>query len=416
MNVTFKDGRTLQLHNVKHYIDARYAGITEPDIYSRIIEPFVSTKLFTPETELDFKQAKKQLRKSFKNAIKQTGNAPYYKNLLKQLSQIKDVTFPNPMNGNMYQFDIPEDYELLDWDAPLDEQPDNVQKALRKVFAALNRRGFSREEIIINPEGGAIFGNEHPSPTGGDLYEGIVRAFEYMDKLGEDLFSLKKKGISRPDARASWLLNKYGIPGHRYWDADSRDTQSGTHNFVIWNMDRVTMTGISDDSDELARKTFLNNGKQQLDIPFSESENYNQIIGVDGARKLDIKNGNSFILDSLNIAKAMNKAGLPPLKTRIATGWELGYDGEWKYEIQDGNIDDFQLFAAFQNNSGKLPFSITLNHLYNNQELFRAYPQLRDLAVVFDDNLPDNIGGFFAYPAGGNDFSNSYIAINTSNK
>ena len=287
---------------------------------------------------------------------------------LNLLDSISSFNIEGRLRGNIYQFDIPENYELLDWDAPLDEQPDNVKKAIRKIFNSLKRRGFLKDDILNNPEGADIFGNARSYNTGEDFYWGIVRAFEYIDKFpSEDLYGLKRKGIKRSDARASWLLNKYGIPGHRFLDEGSRDNGYGTHNFVIWNMDRVTMTGISDDSDELARKTFYNGGQQQLrlfDDNGNPNETYHQIIGLKGAINLDHRNGNSWLSDNLHIAQKMTQAGKDALTIRAATGWENGYDGEWKYEIQDGNIYlPRNLRMALLRNSGKLPYSIKLKHL-----------------------------------------------------
>src|SRR5690606_12650573 len=34
--------------------------------------------------------------------------------------------------GNLYQVDIPEDHELLDWDKPLSEQPEGVREKLKR--------------------------------------------------------------------------------------------------------------------------------------------------------------------------------------------------------------------------------------------------------------------------------------------
>ncbi|MBQ6971571.1 MAG: hypothetical protein IJP86_04365 [Synergistaceae bacterium] len=235
-----------------------------PDVHRALFQ-FVD--FFGHNPHASYSEALAAVKDNYKALISKHKGRKDDKDLLDRLrrelhviNSITDISHTNPKRGNIYQFDIPEDYELLDWDAPLDEQPGNVRKAIRKIFAALKRKGFSRDELRIHsPHIGEL-------DTGEDFYWAIVRAFEHMDRIGEDLYGLKKKGFSRADARASWLLNRYGIPGHRYFDRGSRYSQSGTHNYVIWNMDRVTMTGISDDSDELTRKTFYNGGKQQLSL------------------------------------------------------------------------------------------------------------------------------------------------------
>lgn len=41
-------------------------------------------------------------------------------------------------------------------------------------------------------------------------------------------------------------------------------------------------------------------------------------------------------LDNLNIARQMEERGDSALDIRMATGWERGKDGKWRYEINDG--------------------------------------------------------------------------------
>lgn len=188
------------------------------------------------------------------------------------MKSITNLSHIKQKKGNIYQFDIPEDYELLDWDADIDNQPERVKKSIRKILNSLSRNGFSKDKLsYLSPHIGEL-------DTGESLYRAIEKAFHEADNQGRDLYGLKRKGFTRADARASWLLNRYGIPGHRYLDAGSRANAEGSYDFVIWNMDRVQMVGISEDSDELARKTFYNGGKQQLSIPFgNDTETFSQI-------------------------------------------------------------------------------------------------------------------------------------------
>ena len=40
--------------------------------------------------------------------------------------------------GNIYKFDVPEDYEILNWDAKLSEQPEQIMPVIRKALDMLN--------------------------------------------------------------------------------------------------------------------------------------------------------------------------------------------------------------------------------------------------------------------------------------
>ena len=268
-SITLKNGKSFSFHDRDNwrsdYPDvARALFMLHNALYDASLNDALATVKDNYKTLINqFKGKRKKEDKAFLKRLREDFHI---------INSITDIKHTPPKNGNLYQFDIPEDFELLDWDKPLDEQPEQVKKSIKKIFAALNRRGVSRDELRIrSPHMGEL-------DSGEDLYQAVVRAFEHMDRLGEDLYGLRKKGINRADARASWLFNRYGILGHRYLDGGSRDNGQGTYNFVIWNMDKITMTGIDPSSDELARKTFKNGGERQLRLfnDNDEAETYRQ--------------------------------------------------------------------------------------------------------------------------------------------
>uniref|UniRef100_UPI003413DEA7 LPD23 domain-containing protein n=1 Tax=uncultured Campylobacter sp. TaxID=218934 RepID=UPI003413DEA7 len=76
--------------------------------------------------------------------------------------------------------------------------------------------------------------------------------------------------------------------------------------------------------------------------------------------------------DKLSKAQAMAKEGKNELEIWRDTGWFRDKDGAWKFEIGDG---DAKLNPKFQS-GGKL------GDLLKHDELFKAYPELRDVKVV----------------------------------
>lgn len=186
---------------------------------------------------------------------------------IKAVQSISDAKLEGFKKGNIYILDIPEDYELLDWDANLDEQPEQVKTGIKKIFAYLARRGYSKKEIVND------FSERGIIETGEDLYWAITNVMKRH--LGYN--PNPADGITDPKARTSFLFNKFGIPGHRYWDAFSRENKSGTHNYVIWNAKRIKFTGITEDSDEDAKRIFRDGGRKQLELFNNDnSEQYNQ--------------------------------------------------------------------------------------------------------------------------------------------
>ena len=64
-------------------------------------------------------------------------------------------------------------------------------------------------------------------------------------------------------------------------------------------------------------------------------------------------------------------------KIKLATGWERGADGKWRYETPD---------FSFKENPVVVPFDgyvlTNLGALINDEELFKAYPELEDMTVT----------------------------------
>ena len=148
----------------------------------------------------------------------------------------------------------------------------------------------------------------------------------------------------------------------------------------------------------------------------------NQIIGMEGAENLRESGAD---IDYIAVAESMRAQGKTPQEIRLATGWELGADGKWRYEIPDfvfkddwdsavrdarsrldseyakrqENVSDDSEFMALEEQLAaekrNLIVSRNLSEIVDAPELFSAYPQLKDLTVEFGP-LPDRVGGYFS--------------------
>ncbi len=136
--------------------------------------------------------------------------------VLKKAENIKDVYYTPDKNsgrkGNIYSVSIPANEFLLNWDASIDEQPEHVKNAIRKIQQAadniLNR--IFRDELIDEEEKDDLSSDLWHSENGGELYTNIVYIFNNLD---ED--------TSRQATSALFL--KFGVPGLRYWDGLSEE-------------------------------------------------------------------------------------------------------------------------------------------------------------------------------------------------
>ena len=308
----------------------------------------------------------------------------YSREKLALLYNIKEIQIGDFFRGNVYEFDgIPENDELLDWDAPLDEQPPKIRDALSRLVRALGRFGYAKDEILGDS---AFTENKDSIATGETIYQNIANALGYWSNERNTRPNplLWGKIIDRADKAASMLLNKYGIPGLRYWDGQSRTRKTGTHNFVIWNTETLKMIGLSEDSDEDAKRYFQNGGSWQnrLFDDNGEPQVYNQVVGKEAARALDEKEGVTYRMDNLAIAEKMTAAGKDAKTIRLATGWEKGTDREWRWEIMDGEIN---LDAKPLEERGKYNTPLyELTSLLKNQDLYTAYPSLKNIRIAFE--------------------------------
>ena len=166
-------------------------------------------------------------------------------------------------------------------------------------------------------------------------------------------------------------------------------------------------------------------------------------IGKKGAANLDKAEEATTRLDNLNVAREMEAAGKDAKAIKLATGWERGADGKWRYEV----MDDFELdldanvaygkrnpevikrrnrwrellhkgnalafegellsadeTAEFESLSAEfkgtqLHNSRTLKDYIDAPELFEAYPEVADINMRFE-KLKNGIEG--SYNAGSN--------------
>ena len=153
--------------------------------------------------------------------------------------------------------------------------------------------------------------------------------------------------------------------------------------------------------------------------------------------------------NNLGVAQKMEAAKKEAKAIKLATGWERGADGKWRYEIPDGIYHpkgDAELKKAL----AKQPWREELNGLSDrildgeglskeeterfnelaekeaafkadylkkekphladwleNDELFKAYPELKRVGIVFTDNMPKERAGYY-------DSKSNTITVNTN--
>lgn len=151
------------------------------------------------------------------------------------------------------------------------------------------------------------------------------------------------------------------------------------------------------------------------------------------------RNANGANLDSLREAQEMQAAGADMESIRKATNWHEGMDGKWRWEIDDSKMEYHRAgdalfgrnhpeYAEQQRLEQKMLYgeltdteqarlraltetwgrersrlservergNARLEDVLDHEELFRAYPQLRHVRVVFDETPKGVLGSFSA--------------------
>lgn len=118
--------------------------------------------------------------------------------------------------------------------------------------------------------------------------------------------------------------------------------------------------------------------------------NIQELLGI-------VKNGNTLnqmagenaktaALDKLEQAKAMVEDDRTPEDIYKATGWFKGQDGKWRFEIPD-NLEAITLDKLLNDKRAKL------GEIYDNPQLFEAYPDLKDVPVRIEE-IEKGFNGF----------------------
>jgi hypothetical protein len=152
--------------------------------------------------------------------------------------------------GKMYKVGLaPKPDELLDYDAPLSQQPRPVQKQIENLvgdllagepetYNNLDTSGafdFPALAAIKGDSKSNWMGQKSPpdgfSPTGDDILRDLKKFFESQD--------FQNELYGRGDRLASELMTQYGIPGIKYRAAGSRATstadEAAERNYVIFD-------------------------------------------------------------------------------------------------------------------------------------------------------------------------------------
>ena len=100
----------------------------------------------------------------------------------------------------------------------------------------------------------------------------------------------------------------------------------------------------------------------------------------------------------LEEAQKRIKNGEDAENVRIDTGWFKGYDGKWRFEIDDSksHLIENPKLTLHGNNTDGFYRTGKLSDVYSNAELFKAYPELKNVTVIIQETETGVSGSAFS--------------------
>ena len=221
--------------------------------------------------------------------------------------------------------------------------------------------------------------------------------------VDEKASDAEKKYAPYPfDKDADWMDEKFG----RLFEVMQERVDEETGKHILYSRNKAAgheLTELTAEERELRDNLVERMRKGGLDVVTDSEEmqrvidtenerTRNMFVGEKGATEADKAEEVSTRLDNLSVARRMEKAKKDAKTIKMATGWERGSDGKWRYETGDAKIKDTieldgKTFKRYEEDmlwtSGKF------GDVVDAPELFKAYPELRDVRIETDAVLND---------------------------
>lgn len=208
---------------------------------------------------------------------------------------------------------------------------------------------------------------------------------EWMDRYNKLLDTIKK------DYKVFYFETKFMRP-YGLDEFEKAIVPNDTPSDVV---DALKKAGIDVSSYE--RGNAEDRQKVTMDAINSSDNIRFSLAGERGAAAADKAEERTFRMDNLSVARKMEEKKKDAKAIKMATGWERGADGKWRYEMPDAKIKDTMdvggghIVKRYEDdmlwNGGKL------SNVIDAPELFKAYPQLKDVRIDTDaimNDMPSN--------------------------
>ena len=337
-------------------------------------------------------------------------------------------------DASIYEVEVPENKELLDEDKPFAQQLKGIQK---RVLEALNGLDDEQKQVFWDNVLLHKLDRSKNTKAANAAYNESRRVYDAIDKLGsntklvfvlrgientlknagysvEQIEAMKNSEELRQEEMAEYAPAvedaKAALEAAEAEDARLHDD---TIKQAIENPAAIMDSSITGQRIYYGLSNALSNGNKEVSGDRLASEYLNK-HGIKGITYNNGPDGRCFVVfddkavsiierynqsagtmaitantQLLEQAKNMEATGAGREEIYKATGWHKGVDGMWRFEIPD-NLDKIDFSKLLDSGN------VTLGEIYDNPQLYKAYPFLADMLVLSAD-MPDNVRGSVSY-------------------
>lgn len=256
---------------------------------------------------------------------------------------------------------------------------DNIRDSLEEQFRMNRDRNREESVAAISQAIQEIEQGKNPTVT---IYRAVPKSLKEGSVRNGDWVTLSEayaKQHGRHALNGDYRIMKENVPAaNLYWDGNDINE---------WGYDDKRDYKYKDTRNNRKLNDLIVRDDKGAIIPLSKRFNTRkkdvrfQFVGQQGAAALDKAEEATTRLDNLGVAREMERQQKDAKAIKLATGWERGGDGKWRYEIMDGELKKEPNVKEKVSSDGEVHYETTLGEILDNEQLYRSYPELRTLPV-----------------------------------
>ena len=214
---------------------------------------------------------------------------------------------------------------------------DNIRDSLEEQFRMNHDRNREESVAAISQAIQEIEQGKNPTVT---IYRAVPKSLKEGSVRNGDWVTLSEayaKQHGRHALNGDYRIMKENVPAaNLYWDGNDINE---------WGYDDKRDYKYKDTRNNRKLNDLIVRDDKGAIIPLSKRFNTRkkdvrfQFVGQQGAAALDKAEEATTRLDNLGVAREMERQEKDAKAIKLATGWERGGDGKWRYEIVDGEFD-----------------------------------------------------------------------------